>query len=1301
MHWILPVLLATVPWASDAAPPVRADLIGLGRIAQQVHREGVDGGCVVFTCEDAAQADRLLSKLRADFTWDRLLGPTAFKLPGGQPSLQFDSGNVLVLACRENRVYAVAAASVATVEARLARLELSGPQVRFMPEKRHPLSLDFYDLRSVSMYHLPLNAQNLAKGLQRYERAVLSRSADFWPHFGYSQFGPYFGLEQLVDGPAHFFPLEYCVRLAETRDQVFMTHAGMYQAPWWMRNRFPADIVQWDENAITGWNGLGAMGGTHLSQWASDDAYAYAQRFTASALERLQATAGDRLGCVRVAGGGHPGDEMGMHSMSTEWMDYDEAGQRAFRDWLRESRYLDLAALGRRWYGDPQRFRTWDDVRIPSHFEFFGQFGAGSFDLLKGWQWRPDSPTAEAEGWTRSDYRPGDEWTPTDLAPSMKQLFLFGSESDKQLRQGKSTVAWFRKEFDATAWLAKHPGEQVYLVAQVGDTRQQPVEVFLNDAYLGPIRPKTVRLGPVAFRATALIKPGRNVLCLKVKSGIIRGPVFLTVEQPTRYPYLGATENARWIDLRDWTAAKLITGWKREARLGRQMLPDTPLMFCPGGCLAFSDHFLGLKRELGIASIQFTGGGSNYMPWWAGLGYVWGTYMSSEEGGTATGPDMLSRELAWMLLSGAGHHNYYYSGIDYMQIEQRTGWFSDHRRLLELMGKANWQRPAVAVFRAARSDLYFPYAESGNGGDIGFGSLQAAHYPNVYVTESEIKTGLVSDYPVVFDTGNMVFDDEILAAIERYVRAGGTFVAVHNTGRHALLEPDCWPIARLSGWRVVGTHAGGPVKVTPDDRLLPRLAGRAFNSDEGMKLEAADSQSVVLARWADGATAAGMRRVGRGRIVVLGSPFWQSTGDRTADGKTLARSVRTTFYEDLFASVGATKPADIDSEDVWLRRFTTKNGLLQWVMAYHSGKAPLKDLTLSIPLAQRPRRLLDMVSGKPVEFTWRDGAARVAHLDFQPMKLCVFGVEQPELLEAVEHWFDQKRRYQSRPADPKPAQLLTSPPPDAVVMDQFRFRQLAPNAKPEQAWLDESTDNKPWKPIGEGFWDDLGWNPHGVGLYRQSFQVPESWTGRRVLMGFVSFDSPVFLERAEVFVNGQPAGEYRGHAWANFDVLDVTDRLRPGTNAMAVRVTADQVRGGYLGQLVIFPLEKLDDVRELRCGWRLFSDNRKSTDVSLPLTAVGRHLETRVKLPAHWKPKQMFLEFEVDNRWVGCVVINGRVITFNQSCHPFGNIMQVNLYPWALPGQENCIELWPREPQDTPKVKMVVKGVRIGITSRP
>ena len=60
------------------------------------------------------------------------------------------------------------------------------------------------------------------------------------------------------------------------------------------------------------------------------------------------------------------------------------------------------------------------------------------------------------------------------------------------------------------------------------------------------------------------------------------------------------------------------------------------------------------------------------------------------------------------------------------------------------------------------------------------------------------------------------------------------------------------------------------------------------------------------------------------------------------------------------------------------------------------------------------------------------------------------------------------------------------------------------------------------------------------------------------------------------------------------------------------------------------------------------------------------------------------------------MVVNGRVIGYNQSLHPYANIMQINLYPWAKPGASNRIELWPRTPEETATARMIVKSVRIG-----
>jgi hypothetical protein len=1283
--------------AAAAAEPAAHVLQGFGRVSL----EAAGDGAATFRCESDAAADRLLSKLLADFSWDRLTGPQRQAMADGTAAFRLPPHGLFLFARQGSTVYALSGPSAADIERQRARLGLDRKRAEFQVRQRHPMSLDFFDLRAVSMYYLPLNVLDLAEGLHRYDAGPLDMTNAFWRPwgFGHSFFGPYFGFDELADGAGHFFPHEWMIRQAVAGDLVVMSHLGQYAAPWWMRNRFARDMVQWDPYAISGWNPMEAMAGAHLSQHAGGEAFAYAERFSRQALDSLRLTAGDHLGCFREVAGGHPGDELAFHHASTELMDYDEAAQAAFRRWLRESRGLDLASLGRRWSGDPGRYGSWDEVTLPSHYEFFGRFGEGSLNLLGGWSWRPDDPRAEAEGWARPDYREDDCWTSTDLAPSMKQLFLFGSTGDARLRQGKSTVAWFRKQFDPSDWLASRPGGEVYVVAQVGDPHNQPVEVFLNGDYLGPIHPQRVQSGPIAFRATGLVKPGRNVLCLKVQGGLIHGPVFLTRHQPRRYPYLGRRQNARWLDLRDWTAEKLVLGWKRGARGARRAEPDVPLLFCPGGSLELSDQFLGLKRELGIGAIHFTGGGSSYMPWWPGLGYVWGAYGTSEEGGTITDPRGLDNELAWMLLNGQGHHNYYYSSIDCMRIEQKTGWFSRNRRLLELVGKASWVRPPVALFRGAREDLYFPESTSRDASDLGRGALQAAHFANVYVTEAEIRAGLVRDYPVVIDAGNSVLDDATLEALAGYVRGGGTLVALENTGRHALLEPDAWPIARLTGMKVLGPRENTRLAIPADSRYLPRLAGAAFRGD-GLAMApveaGGDAPPGILARWSDGTAATAVRRLGQGRVVVLGSSFWRSGTDRTDDGRRLEQTLQTTLLSDLLTGLGVRRLVDAGSEDVWVRRLATKNGLQQWVVAFNAGRAAVESLAIRIPADQRPPRVVDVVSGQAVEFQWEAGEIRLTGLALPRGGVRVLAFDNPSPLVAVAHWFSERCRYDQRAPAIKAADEPARPPATAIVFSDFRFRPATVEARENLAWLDEPVDHPPWRPLGYGFWDEQRQPAHGLGLYRQAFRLPDAWRGRRVMLACMSFDYPVFLEKADFYLNGRAAGQYRGHPWANFDVLDVTPHLVAGENRLAVRVEAEQARGGYLGQLVAYPLESLDDARDLREGWKLYDDNRHYRPAALPLKAAGRHLETDVTLPAAWRGKDVYLEFEAADCWVGIVVVNGRAIAYNPSQHPYPNIMQVNLYPWARPGQANRIEIWPRTPEETPTQRMAIDRVRIG-----
>lgn len=74
--------------------------------------------------------------------------------------------------------------------------------------------------------------------------------------------------------------------------------------------------------------------------------------------------------------------------------------------------------------------------------------------------------------------------------------------------------------------------------------------------------------------------------------------------------------------------------------------------------------------------------------------------------------------------------------------------------------------------------------------------------------------------------------------------------------------------------------------------------------------------------------------------------------------------------------------------------------------------------------------------------------------------------------------------------------------------------------------------------------------PHDVnpvGSYRRSFTVPKNWAGRRTLISFQGVKSAFF-----VWVNGERVG-YSEDSYTPAE-FDITDRLRPGLNVLAVEV---------------------------------------------------------------------------------------------------------------------------------------------------
>jgi hypothetical protein len=1297
--------------AAEGGEPV--DLRGYGKVAA-----ALAPGEALFQCQDETHADWLLGKLLADLFWDA--GPSAV-----EKSVKVDGKEIVAHAwgpygwaaiARVGKQVAVAggANEAALTEGVRRQPLLLGPDAQFKPARPYPAYLDFFDLKAFKLYTHAMSSVH-GEGLDSH-----------WPFV--KKFGlggmAFQDLGVWTQCPAPnvltFCSTEY--ELGEAQRQGGLVVAGITgggEVPLWIYNQFPNSMMQPSPTSLLGaWGGAAAAGAHYESWWMPlEQRRAGSLAFLRKAMARYVSS--PALGGWHIYAGA-PGAEFGLHERTGEFWDYSPAGQEGFRTWLRDVRGFDLKALGQRWYGDPSRLRSWQEVAVPDIQGFFGALEEGGLPLGGKWQWRKASgsddespPAGEA----------GAAWTPLDVQPSQQQAFLpWGA-------------AFYRTEFDPAEWLAKNEGRPAWLVCADMIRSSRPVGVWLNGRALGPYKPRSADPAPFAIKLTEALKGGKNELVLRIPSskdehqeGKCFGPVFLTTTEPKEYPYLGKGANARYADVKDWQMYS--NGRYHEPVLDEARVLDPERPFVLSGTASGETDFV---SELAVrygATVQHTGREAWYHPWWAGLGYVAGFYGAGEPSATTRGRN-LTCMLGWTLMDGDSNHDLFWDIEDYIRQERDDGWFTKNQRLMQLVGKGLREKPGVVIFRSARTHrLGDP---SPWNWDIGRGELQAAHYDNVYATEREVLLGLVQDYPVLFDAGTEFMDDDIVQALTRYVTSGGTYVALHNTGRHTTIEPDSYPISRLTGFKVVQQARSGKLRFEANLPLLKGWEGKAFQGhgtaldwtgrdqakDAGVGLEGRTDDAVALARWEDGRVAVGCRQIGKGRVVVLGSTFWRDGRDEAGAWHTRTE-MEHQFFERLFTDLGVTRNADASSADVWARKAITKNGLQEWLLAYNEKDADVK-CDVSFHVSQKPQAVWDMVEQKPVSFEQaQDGWVKVKDVAFAGQAVRVFGVRRGDLADGLPFWWAEKTKYWKRgtPKPPRGPAVASGASgnaprlPVTVPFDEWRFlADKDGTLGPKSEWLRDGFDDSAWQKLAPVPWnlaDTSLRDYHGAGLYRAVFTPPAEWEGRRVVLGLYSFNTPIVYDEGEFLLNGATVTTYKARGWSQTYMYDVTDKLKKGPNVLAVRVKGGKQFSGVAAAVWLAAERKLQPVMDLGGEWQTASADFRSTGtVQVPGRAKACFIFRDVDVPAAWKDRSIFLHVETATQWLGSVVVNGRPINYNGYLHPFGLRAEINLTPHVQPGRATRIELWPfatiprnEKPKGNP-ADIEVLNIQVGCTDDP
>ena len=1232
----------------------------------------------VFTCESAQKADVLLGKLLADLFWDagaaHLQHTVAVK--GAAFTVHSWAPYGALLAARAGRQVVLLGGAEEAAVARSAALEplLFGRDVACAPAQPYPVYLDAFDLRAYKFYtHAMSSVSKLGLDTHWPFLEQLGLSAMSFQQLLFHRMSP-------APGVIETTATDYEMKEAERHGGLVMAGiSGGGEFPLWVYNKYPEVMAQPTPTTLFGsWGGAGAAG-AHYESWGIPEA-----TLAATGLTFLRQSMQRYLSSPALGGwllySGAPGMEMAMHSRSGMYWDYSPVAEGEFRKWLREVRGYTLADMGRRWYGDSGHFTSWDQITVPDLNDFYGGTCVGGVRLADNWQFQPAAPEATVPP-PAGDPR----WLPYALPPSQQGDFLPWGPS------------FYRTTFNGDRW--QQPGQSLYLACVANNYAREGISLWLNGKLLGQFKPTDNTIGGVQVEITGLVTPGANQLVFKVPStsphneGRIVGPVYLCPVQPKFYPYLGPQLNARYADLRLFQGYGVYRIHLPVAEMARAVDPDRPFVFSPGSGADTADAAEQLAVRFG-GSLQNTGREAYTFPYWTGYGYVGGFYGTSEPSATTTGPN-LDRLLGMISFDGDSNHILFWDIENYINYEKETGWFTKHARQIQLFGKALRDNPRLVLYRSSRNALLGSTTFSRY--DIGNSDMQAAHYDNVYANDSDVLSGRIDKFPVLFDTGDDFLEPDMLAALTRYVTNGGTFVASPATGRHTLEEVNSYPLGPLVGCTLANPQKRGTLRFGTNLPVLNAYAGQSFAAD-GIALTPVPGPHAIvpLATWEDGTLAIGVRQVGQGRVIVLGSGFWRAEG------------LRNDFYDKFFGDLGIGRTATADSPTVWTHKFVTKNGLQDWIIAFNITNAP-QTVGLAYQVAGQPAVVWNMTTRQAVDFTYTpEGWVRLAPVSLDPQSLAIFGSPRGSLLGGLPVWWGEKTKYWKRCDATAPA--VPAAPAEVIALDQWRFTP-DPDAKisATEAWKTAGFADGAWQSVPSGIWDLIFTDParrhyHGLALYRRSFTLPAAWSGHRVTLNLECFNTPIVYDAGEFYLNGKLVTTYAARGWAQFYNYDVTALLRPGTNVLAVKVTGGAQFSGIAAPIWLAPEKLLSPVIDLAGPWAAVKqDYRTQETVTLPGTVTARYLVRTVALPADWAQKTVYLHVETGRQWLGSVVVNGHPLNLNAALHPYPLRAEINLTPFLKPGQDNRLELWPYQtipgkgnPNDLEEEKVDILALRLG-----
>ena len=1000
--------------------------------------------------------------------------------------------------------------------------------------------------------------------------------------------------------------------------------------------------------------------------------------------------------------------------------------ERRYPLFLREVKKYTLRTLSESYTGDPNAFRAWDAIPYPDEAYFRGRRGVFQDLDESPWRWKAGTSLADGEtsGFHQADFIDSD-WA-QGMRTSMRLMGTIGPGRES-LYPGIHPI-WFRFSRDCREFLAKiPPNEKIYLHIlpwTARDKERRALAVWLNGIELG--RNLTGNAEDhlnrsVELDITGKLLAGINQFAIQSNAGQICYRVFLSTVPDASFPSADGGLTRRYLDWKDYLIWEKFETVKSFVMAMRAVDPVRPIGLMAPDAIQ-SDGFWQFCEDYGVYPFC-TGEGAFFRPMhYKGYTTLRRIPSGSEPAQPARSAKEMSRLSAYIFWQSQDCHDYVFDLEQVWSILEVKSWWTENKPLLRTMGKTDFAEHKLGLLRDARQFVRYGNNAIWNW-DISRGALPALGLSPALVDGPDFEAGVAERLPVILDCATTVMDPPMLDALERYVRGGGVFVAQHHTGQHTGTRLDAWPLAARLGltitpkWVSALNYNSWPlekIRFTEDQSIFPSLRGKEYegsgvsidylNTKRGGAIGISGHASNIrpIAFWKDGTMAITEVSLGRGKIILMGTPFMLHIKDE--NGKWFNGLQLNGFVAEMLASLGVKRETSASDDRIWFEHRESKNGLYDVYFACAMGireKWELSDRIESELVVNRGEATAfvettaEGAPDLPVEF--KDGRAILGKLAFAPYQVRQFAALRADAgLTGPLHWLEVQRRFWRilKPAPPgladtllSRAEKIASESGEAGVDLSSGWRvRFDPVDLKDPSWISGRTDGPEWSDGAMGAWLATGHPETRAAQYRQTVRLPDGWTGTRngrILFGLSGNPSvPKIGGSVSIWVNRKLKLENVGEKPNNSNVflIDVTEEAAAGTLELAMQVQGGGSCLGPMGTAYLrrmpLPFESLP----LNNDWiRLESWERDGAPITLAETGKEAVLGIRrhVDIPASWTGRQIRLLIDqppnVGKGYVAGVFFNDDGSWFSSGL----DITGMRVDRWLKPGQRNDIVLLP------------------------